>query len=106
MKLAKIIIWDAKLLKFSESEGHLQLRWALDPNPLGPGDPQLVHSGLKWVPNGANKGQGGPGYGPEEPKMSQKSPNITLLVNKNGQGGHQKGGQKRPKGNNACLLNR
>ena len=86
--------WALKLTKtiiFGESEGHLELSWALNRDPWGLGGPQLVHSSSKWAPNGASKSQGGPGYGPQELKMSQKSPNITLSVAKNGQREHQKG---------------
>ena len=66
-----------------------------------------------WVPNWTNlwvrmapraEGQGGPGYGPQEPKMNQKSPNIILLVAKNGQREHQKRDWKRLKSNHACLF--
>ena len=73
----KKIILGPQLVKFGESEGHLELSWALNRDPRGPWGPQLVQSGSKWTPNGANKDQGGLGYGPQEPKLSQKSPNIT-----------------------------
>ena len=41
-----------KLDKFGESEGHLELSRALNQDPWGPGDPQLVHSGPESAPNG------------------------------------------------------
>ena len=93
MKLAEIIIWAPKLDKVGESEGHQELSWALNRDPWGPGGSQLVHSGSKWGANGANKAQGGSGYGPQEPKMSQKSPNIILWWPKMGKEGTKKGAE-------------
>ena len=58
---------DPKLDKFGESEGHLELSRALNRDPWGPGDPQLVHSGPEWAPIGANKGK-------EAQAMDHRSP--------------------------------
>ena len=77
LKLTKIIILRPKLDKFGESEGHLELSWALNRDPWGLGDPQLVHSGPEWAPNAL---QMEPTRAKEAQAMDHRSPRWVKRV--------------------------
>ena len=101
LKLTKIIILHPKLDKFSESEGHLELSWALNRDPWGFGDPQWAHSGPKWAPSGF---QMEPTRAKEAQAMDQRSPSWAKRVQtspcwwpKMGKGGTKKQAKRDPK---------